>query len=1064
VRELEFRLLGPLEVLAGGNRVPIPGAKERSLLALLLLHAGRVVSADRLLEELWGEHLPDDPANALQSRVAKLRRALGQTGAHGLLASRRPGYVLEVAPEQLDIHRFERLLAKAREAAGTIDAANRFEEALALWRGPALADFAHEGFAQAEIGRLEELRLVAVEGRLDAELAAGHHAELVGQLEALVAAHPLRERFRAQLMAALYRSGRQADALAAYRAARTVLADELGIDPSPELQQLERAILTQDPSLAAPEPLAGPPGNLPARLTSFVGRRTELERVQQLLADQRLVTLTGPGGVGKTSLALAAAAQAAGRYRGGVWLVELAALGDPFLVPTAVAAALGLRDTLGGPGGQAPMPPLDRLVQFVQAGERLLVLDNCEHLIQACAELAEALLGAAPTLRILATSRERLGVPGEALWPVAPLELPDQALPPGALAGYDVVRLFVERAVAVRPDFALDAATAPAVARICRRLDGLPLAVELAAARVRSLPVSEIADRLDDRFGLLTGGPRTAAPRQQTLQATLDWSYRLLGEPERRLFGRLAVFAGGWTLEAAEAVCAGDGIAASQTVDLLGRLVDQSLVVAEPGETARYRMLESARDYARDRLVASGEADTVARRQLDYLVGLAERAGPQLRGAEQARWMARLEAEHDNLRAALDWALGHEVQTGLRLAGTLAWYWLFGHQQEGRRWLARALAAADDHPTLERARGLLAVALVDAFHPTTQSLAAARQSLEIFQALGHRREAALAEAIVALEHMRAGDFAHVRALLDEAEQTFAEVGDRWGEALTWLVRTSLHAHLGERSHALEAGQRSLAGFRAIGDRYGTSVMLWQLGTLLGRGGDHQAAAALFEEALGLARTMRLSYVVGSALAELASLAATLGDLERADALYVEALALARATGSKGAIAACYDGLGTVARRRGDRQRALELHRQALELYRGLGHQPGMVAALCHLGMVEEALGNLDAAETYHREGLAIARQTGHQREALLGLEGQAGVAAARGDAGRAALLLGAAAALREQLGVPSQAADAVDTSRVADRARASLGEQAFADTLEQGRTLDAGAAIRLALA
>ena len=544
VTELEFRLLGPLEVLAGGDRVPVPGAKERSLLALLLLHAGRVVSADRLLAELWGERLPEDPANALQTRVAKLRRALGQAGARGLLASRRPGYVLEVAPEQVDVHRFERLLAEARRTAVTAGASGRFEEALALWRGPALADFANEGFAQAEIGRLEELRLVAVEGRLDTELAAGNHAELVGELEALAAAHPLRERFRAQLMVAMYRSGRQADALAAYRAARAVLAGELGIDPSPELRQLEQAILVQDPSLAAPEPLAGPAGNLPSRLTSFVGRRADLERVQRLLAGRRLVTLTGPGGVGKTSLALAAAA-AAGRHRGGVWLVELASLADPSLVATVVAGALELRDTLGGVAGQAPLPPLERLVQFAQEGDRLLVLDNCEHLVQACAELAETLLRAAPGLRILATSRERLGVPGEALWPVAPLELPGEALSPEALAGFDVVRLFLDRAAAVRPGFALDAATAPAVARICRRLDGLPLAVELAAARVRSLPVTEIAARLDDRLALLTGGPRTAASRQQALRATLDWSYRLLAEPERRLFSRLAVFAGG---------------------------------------------------------------------------------------------------------------------------------------------------------------------------------------------------------------------------------------------------------------------------------------------------------------------------------------------------------------------------------------------------------------------------------------------------------------------------------------------------------------------------------------
>ncbi|HEV3464199.1 MAG TPA: BTAD domain-containing putative transcriptional regulator, partial [Actinomycetota bacterium] len=519
--------------------VRVPGAKERALLADLLVNAGRVVPADRLVEDLWGDQPPGNPANTLQGRVSALRRALGRGGS-GMVATRPPGYALDADPGQVDAGRFERLVAEAMAApAGEGPRAARLlEEALGLWRGPALAEFADQPWAQAEAARLEELRLAATEALVELRLAAGGHAALVGELEGLVAAHPTRERLRGQLLLALYRSGRQADALAAYTQAREVLAEELGIDPSPELQRLHHQILVQDPALEAAAPARDQPRhNLPERLTSLVGREGELRDVAKLVGEHRLVTVTGPGGAGKTSLAVALAERLADGYPDGVWLVELAALRDPAGLGAAVAAAVGLGQDGAGPGDQAPSSA-ERLAAFAADKAMLLVLDNCEHLVEACAALVRRLLEAGPRLRVLATSREVLGVPGEVVWAIPPLAVPaappdgegadvggagadGQGAGPEALVSFDAVRLFVERATSADPGFVLDAASGPVVAELCRRLDGLPLAIELAAARVRTLSPAEIAARLERRFQVLRSGPGATEGRYRSLGAAL---------------------------------------------------------------------------------------------------------------------------------------------------------------------------------------------------------------------------------------------------------------------------------------------------------------------------------------------------------------------------------------------------------------------------------------------------------------------------------------------------------------------------------------------------------------
>ena len=559
---MQVRLFGELEAEQAGVPVPVHGAKQRALLALLALRPGQPVSADQLIDALWGDGQAAHPANALQAQIGQLRRTLGAAA----IITTDAGYALNVGPDDVDASRFEQLVAKGRrlfEEGEIALASTALGEALRLRRGEPLTEFAYSGFADAERARLEELLLVAIETRVEADLALGRHGELVGELEALCREHPLRERLRELLMLALYRAGRQAEALRAYTEARDYLVDELGIDPGPALRELEARILAQDPSLAAagpagfqaaPAPMAT--GNLREQLSSFVGRSAELQELSEAVRSGRLVTLIGPGGVGKTRLAVEAAATLRQEHRDGAWLVEFASVTEPDGVAPAVAGALGAA-TAGLIGPPSPASTVELIVRYLAGRSLLVVFDNCEHVIGQAAALAETLAGTVPGLRLIATSREPLGVPGEVLVPVGPLALPA------------AVELFADRARAVRPGFTADGHTRPVIDDICGRLDGLPLAVELAAARLRSLTLATLAERLDDRFRLLTGGARTALPRQQTLRAVVDWSYDLLFEDERRLFARLSVFAGGCDLDAAEAVCADDQVPAGEVLDIL---------------------------------------------------------------------------------------------------------------------------------------------------------------------------------------------------------------------------------------------------------------------------------------------------------------------------------------------------------------------------------------------------------------------------------------------------------------------------------------------------------------
>jgi predicted ATPase/DNA-binding SARP family transcriptional activator len=676
---IEFLLLGPVQAIRDASTLRLGGPRQRALLALLLVERGRPVAAARLAEELWHGRPPPAASATLPTYVSRLRAALG---ADAPIDSSTAGYRLDVEVDQVDILRFERLAHEGREAlarGAAQRAAERLGAALALWRGEPFGDLADEGALRGEAERLQEMRLQAIEDRVEAELSLGESAELLDDLEGLVRAHPYRERFWRQLILALYRAQRQADALAAYQRARTVLDEELGLEPGEELKRLEQAILRQDvPVVQRPEERH----NLPAAVTSFVGREVELAEIGRLLGEVRLLTLTGVGGVGKTRLALEAASRALPDFPDGVVFVDLSSLVDGGHVPRAVALALEL--------GEGSGADVASLVEEVRRAELLLVLDNCEHVRDSCAELAHSLLISGPRLRLIATSRELLGAPGEVDYPVSPLSLPSAAADRGEVRESEAVRLFLERAQAVRPRLLADDEATASAARICADLDGLPLAIELAAARAKALSLDDIASRLSDRFRFLVSWRRLAAARHRTLREAMDWSYELLDAAEQALLARLSVFAGDFTLADAAQVCM-DGDE-ERTPELLERLVTASLVVAEERDREmRYRLLETVRQYAEERLDPEATERT-RRAHAQHFLAVAKAADLS---AVPRRGRQRLDlaiAAQDNLRGALAWSLASEsIAFGLELATSLERFWVTNDPREGTRWFAALL-------------------------------------------------------------------------------------------------------------------------------------------------------------------------------------------------------------------------------------------------------------------------------------------------------------------------------------------------------------------------------------
>jgi predicted ATPase/DNA-binding SARP family transcriptional activator len=858
---LEFHILGPLEVLRNGESVVLGPRKQRALLTLLLLHADRVVSTDRLIDELWAGRPPEGAAKTLRSYVSRLRRLVGD----GVVMNRPPGYVLELGSGDLDARTFEDLLGQGRDALARgngPEAAAHLRAALALWRGNALADLADEPFARIEASRLEELRLEAVEERVEADLDAGRHGELIAELEALVAEQPLRERLWAQLMTALYRSGRQADALAAYREARNLLAERLGLEAGQQLRELEQKILRQELDTV---PAAAPPHNLPAQLTSFIGREREQEELARLLLTVPLVTLTGVGGCGKTRLALETALQALPSFRDGVVLVELAGLTKPELVPHAVAAALDTRE-------RSERPVAEVLSDRLRAQALLLILDNCEHLLDACAALVRRVLNTCPKLRVVATSREPLALNGEHVFRVPPLSVGD-----------DAVRLFLERAAAAGAKLDRSPELIATVTAICRELDGLPLAVELAAARAHVLSVEEIAARLDDRFRFLRYWRRSPEPRHQTLGTTMAWSYDLLLPDEQRLLRGLSVFAGGFTLEAAAGVCLeGDE---DEALSLLTRLIDSSLVVAEQVDgTTRYRMLETVRRYGGEQVDEAGEEHEARRRHAAYFLDLAEREWEGVDAPTGGSWWTEL-GEVDNLRAALGCYIDSGVTNeSLRLVCALTWFWERTDRiAEGRIWCERALALNGDVDPKCRAQALYAAGCLG---------------------------------------WLANDFATAAELLEESRDVFERLGETLWLARVLDRRADLHFSAGELEAARAAFEASLRNFEELSRPSGVAAARHGLGQAFRDLGDMETARSHLVTAADMYRALKDEVTLASTLHSTGDLDLDVGELDAAAEHYKESLALAGELGmSQRMIAYCLAGLAAVAAANGDAERA-----------------------------------------------------------------------------------------------------------------------------------------------
>ncbi|RKT51778.1 putative ATPase [Saccharothrix australiensis] len=1031
-------MLGPFEVHTDdGGAAGVPGARLRALVVALALEPGRVVPKATLIDWIWGEHPPSDAANALQRLASRLRRVLPD----GVVDGQAGGYRLAVAPDAVDAVRFEQLVARARDD-GEPRRVELLREALGLWRGAAMQDVGLSDSAafDAAVTRLEGLRLTALEDRFEAEVRLGRGAGLVAELTELVAAHPLRERLVAALMRALGAAGRSTEALLVYQRAREALADELGVDPSPELSELHVALLRGEVGRREEDRRT----NLRAELTSFVGKEDDVAAVRALVAGHRLTTLVGPGGSGKTRLAAETVRTVLDDLPDGAWLVELAPVGAGGDVAQSTLAVLGLRDALLG--GTPDAEPIERVVAALREREALLVLDNCEHLVDSVAKFAHRVLGECRRLRILATSREPLGITGEALWPVEPLALPAADADADGIESSPAVRLLRDRAGAVRKDLAVDAEVSATMARVCRALDGMPLAIELAAARLRTMSLDQLANRLDDRFRLLTGGSRTALPRHRTLRAVIDWSWELLNDAERVVLRRLSVFSGGASLEAAERVCAGDAVEAGQVLELLTALTEKSLVRTEGGGAPRYRMLGTVKEYAAHRLAEAGEAESTRHAHLAHFTELVEAAEPHLRRAEQLDWLAVLDAEYDNIAAAMRGALAAgEAHGAMRLAAAAGWYWwLGGHKVEGNELITAATATPGEVPDEIR---------VVVYGFVTMFLSSGRGG-DQYQAERWIREGHEAGRRVRDPHPTAAFLAALEHLVrapDEFQRAFEPLldhDDPWVRALARLQLGKMRIVHGVAGREADAHlETALAEFRAIGDRWGTSFALSELADRIAVRGDFAAACAHYEDAIAVVTEVGALEDVVRMRSRQAQLHRLAGDEEASATALAEAQRCAERVAWPEALVELALSRAELARWSGDVEQASRHLGVATALLGEAVDRPNVRALVRNfLGYLAEGLAE---AREHRAAALRAADEAGNAPTTAQVVVGVADLALRREQHEQAARLLGASAAVR---GLPDRSQP--DEERVERAARGHLGDARFAEAVREGARAD----------
>ncbi|RCW40160.1 putative ATPase [Halopolyspora algeriensis] len=1014
-------VLGPFR-LQTGDRSPvrIGGQRVRMLLARLALEPNRTVPTEVLIEELWSGDRPSRALNALQSLVSRARRALPEKSGPAL-HSDGAGYVLAVPPDEIDLHRFERLAAEGHRLlheGETGSAAATLREALDLWRGAALVDFAEAPFAEAASARLEELRLSAWEGRIEADLLLGNDHVLVPELDALCTRYPLRERFTALRIRALAACGRQADALTAYDDLRRRLAEELGMDPSQQLQDLHLAVLRGDlgtdpqhisqhsPPRARQEQHPTPACGVPTRLSSFIGREAEIDQTRQALRGSRLVTLFGPGGAGKTRLATESAACLEGLR---VLFVELAPVREDHDLPAAVLGALGIREARLLDAQPTITDVTARLVDALSLEPTLLVLDNCEHVIAAAAGLVGDLVSRCPQLRVLATSREPLALTGEKVLAVGPLGLPEAGGDPGEAAA---VRLFVERAAAVRPDFALDERSTDDVVEVCRRLDGMPLAIELAAARLRAMSVRQIADRLEDRFRLLSSGNRAAMPRHRTLRAVVEWSWELLDEPERALARRLSVFAGAVDVDSITAVCAGAGLVAEEVVYVLAALVEKSLVEAVTDDRGmRYRMLETVRAYCAERLDEAGEHPGTRLAHAEHFLDLAEAGGDRIHLDDQVEWITRLDTEHDNILAALHWTVvSGDADRGVRFVAALGWYWSMTTQHtEVITRLDEVMVLPGQAPPESRA----VVDLMRGFFSTSPEWASelrrAAARVRETDAMSRYRYVAIMEPMAWL----------LSGLPGEVE---CSVQRARAHPDPWVNAAGLHAHAvsAERSGDPVGGERraraAAEAFDRVGDRWGVAQTMTSLAGFRSLRGDHAGAIEVLGKAMTSIRQLRSTEDLVPLLARTGLEKLRAGDLEGAREGLAEAGEVAKSSFPYHRVTV-WCGLAEIARIGGDLDRAREDLGRAHEVVEEswLAPRPMRQMLLAFEARLCLDEGRLDRARERLATAVEMGSGAGDMPIAAMLAEQSARLLLASGEAERAVRTLGLAVAMRGML-------------------------------------------------
>lgn len=1011
---MRVAILGPLEVTTSeGDVVAVGGARLRSLLVRLVLDAGRSVTVESLTGALWADEVPENPVQSVHSLVSRLRRAIPDPA---LLRSGSGWYRLDLSPDAVDAVQFESLIGEGRNALrdGETDVAEELlRKALGLWRGDALADVPATPYVISTAARLRELRLSAVEDSIEAALAANSGLpRLAAELTKLSAGQPLRERPRALLMRALRADGRRSEALAVYEEFRKLLADNLGTDPGPELRRIHLSMLREDE-----EAQRRPAGNLRASLTSFVGREAELDRIGGQLAAGRLVTLVGPGGVGKTRLAVTAAAGLATRMSGGVWLVDLAAATVTGDVLRAAVSTICPRE-----GGlpKTSRVPMARLVEALGAGPALVVWDNCEHVLDEAANLVDELLGRCPQLRVLATSREPLGMFGEALCPVAPFAVPDPGAP---TFDNPAVRLFADRAAAVCPGFAVTAGNVGEVTGICRKVDGLPLAIELAAARLRAMSLKQLCERLDDRFQVLTEGSRVGLARHRTLRAVVAWSWDLLDDAERACAARLAVFPASFPSAAAEHL----GV----PWQTLAGLVDKSLIQLVDG---RYRMLETVRAYGLERLAEAGQVAAARRAHGEYFLDLAERAAPALRSAGQLPWLGALTAERDNLLAAAQFAAETgDAETAVRLAAALGLFWAI---QEGHAEAADRIRAALDVPGSAPAEVRITATADYLFNAVLagQTTPARGITDRLPPGSPEQPRTAMVDALLSLI---AGDPAGGLAALNQC----APIADPWMRGTICLVRSMLHGGCGDLAGMRQALVDAAAGFRESGERWGLTMALTYLGAARNLLGECDHAAAALNEARGLVRELKVDDHFQRVLLAVVRLDAGEVDIARAELLDIVADG---AVGPRLAMARIY--LADLARWEGDPDEAARQLDSAAAALGSAGQEDALLR--CGQGFLAIVTNDLVSARRHLATGLRLAAEMPDPPLVARVGVGVAQLVLRRGDAVAAAELLGAAHALRSVPDVFNR-----DVARLTSVLREGLGEDAYLGAYGHGQRL-----------